>query len=304
MEQSEAKRAPQTESIAEHARAYVALGWTLTTMPEGTKRPDLPGWNTAAQWICSTDQVAHRLTHGPQNLGLVHAPSGTCAIDVDDEAWTRHIFDEFGIDYDDVMGRGMRIRSKPNRDKAIFLAPELPLIKVSWPVQGSSRAAEKRSIFELRAGANQDVLPPSKHPDGHHYQWWSGTAPWELADLPQIPESLLKFWHALNDEQGDLMGQVQALCPWSTATTVAGHQARRVHAPKACGSDVIGTFNRANDLTALLQRHGYLKKGRRYLAPGSSTSIPGVVILEDKCFSHHGSDPLADGHAHDAFDVF
>jgi hypothetical protein len=28
------------------------------------------------------------------------------------------------------------------------------------------------------------------------------------------------------------------------------------------------------------------------------------VILEDKCFSHHGSDPLADGHAHDAFDVF
>jgi hypothetical protein len=47
----------------------------------------------------------------------------------------------------------------------------------------------------------------------------------------------------------------------------------------------------------------------RYLAPDSSTGIPGVNILKgedglERAYSHHGSDPLADGHSHDAFSAY
>jgi archaellum biogenesis ATPase FlaH len=45
----------------------------------------------------------------------------------------------------------------------------------------------------------------------------------------------------------------------------------------------------------------------RLVAPGSSTGLAGVVIFDDEgkqlAYSHHGSDVLGDGKAHDAFDV-
>jgi hypothetical protein len=46
---------------------------------------------------------------------------------------------------------------------------------------------------------------------------------------------------------------------------------------------------------------------QRFVAPGSSTGLAGVVVLEGEgkqvVYSHHGSDPLGDGKPHDAFDV-
>jgi hypothetical protein len=69
---------------------------------------------------------------------------------------------------------------------------------------------------------------------------------------------------------------------------------------------VIGQYNTAISLPTILQQHGYKPKGKgRWLAPGSSTKIPGVVFLDEgrKVFSHHASDPLNNGHAHDAFSV-
>src|SRR5690606_20607598 len=48
--------------------------------------------------------------------------------------------------------------------------------------------------------------------------------------------------------------------------------------------------------------------GARWLFSGSSTGLPGVVLLPDadpqRVFSHHAGDPLATGRAHDAFDCF
>ena len=56
---------------------------------------------------------------------------------------------------------------------------------------------------------------------------------------------------------------------------------------------------------AILERNGYERRGNRFLAPDSTTGIPGVHIFENgRCYSHHANDPLNDGHCHDAFDVF
>jgi putative DNA primase/helicase len=68
---------------------------------------------------------------------------------------------------------------------------------------------------------------------------------------------------------------------------------------------VIGTFNETYDLTAILERNGYERRGNRFLAPDSTTGLPGVHVFENgRCYSHHANDPLNDGHSHDAFDVF
>lgn len=67
---------------------------------------------------------------------------------------------------------------------------------------------------------------------------------------------------------------------------------------------VIIAFNRWHRVEGILERNGYQRIGKRWLAPNSSTGMPGVVILEERAYSHHGCDPIADGHSHDAFSLY
>jgi hypothetical protein len=71
----------------------------------------------------------------------------------------------------------------------------------------------------------------------------------------------------------------------------------------------IDGFNDAHSVRAILAAHGYRAKGSKYVAPASSSGMAGVVILQgqdgrERAFSHHSNDPIADGLAHDAFDLF
>jgi len=291
-----------------HAFAYMQRGWSLVMMPMRTKGPNYPGWNAPSELVNTPEKTIKKFAQGPQNMGVVHQPSGTGAIDVDDELWARHIFSEFGLEYDEILDFGMRIRSKANRDKAIFtgVPAEMPLLKITWPKKDAQHPTDRFTIIELRAGPNQDVLPPSLHPDGHHYTWAEGKAPWDFEELPTIPARLMDFWRALADRNSGLREEIDNLCPWKKS-----HSGRRyVQASRAVSTehnDVIGAYNNAVSVEDLLTEAGYKKKGKRWLAPSSSTRIPGVVVFDDqqhqKCYSHHGSDPLADGYAHDAFDL-
>ena len=277
-------------------------------MPMKTKGPTHPGWNAPSELVNTPDRVIKKLAQGLQNMGLVHQPSGTGAIDVDDESWARHILEEFGLDYDEIMDFGMRIRSKANRDKAIFagVPADMPLLKVTWPKPDAKSPVDRFTIIEFRAGPNQDVLPPSLHPDGHYYTWAEGKAPWDFESLPELPPKLLDFWRALGDKSSGLREEIDNLCPWKKM-----HSGKRyVQASRTVSSehsDVIGAYNNAVSIEDLLTQSGYKLKGKRWLAPSSSTKIPGVVVFKDqsheRCYSHHGSDPLADGYAHDAFDL-
>lgn len=285
------------------AEFYLNLGWHLTFFQPGTKGPSGPssvGWNTPRELVTTIDRAQAKLAGGPMNMGLCHLPSGTISLDVDDESWTRVIFDEFGIDYDAVLGSGMRIKSKSGRDKAIFLAPsDLDLHKVSWPKPDAIKPTDRFTIFELRSGPNQDVLPPSLHPDGHQYEWHEGKAPWDFNKLPEIPDELLNLWRNFSA----MKDQIEALCPWKKTTSAPRIKIREGVSTE--NQDIIGKYNAQADVFALLKMGGYKKKGKRWVAPSSSTGIPGVVVFEDgKVFSHHGSDILSDGFSHDAFDLF
>lgn len=281
------------------AECYEALGWTLCALEPGQKAPKVPGWNDPAHWLDDVGRIRAQWQQTPTyGMGLVHAGSGTVAIDVDDIEHTRLVFSEFGMDLDALLAGAPRIRGKKTgRDKAIFRAPDgepLPMHKAAWK-RGPKDVV---TLFELRAGAVHDVLPPSLHPDGHRYEWT--LAPWDLPNgVPELPDALLAFWR----EFPALKEQIAALDPKAAARPLPDH--RLPTAPKEGHNDVIGAFNRAASVHELLTANGYEQVGRRYLAPSSTSKLPGVSILADgRVYSHHGSDVLADGHAHDAFDLF
>jgi hypothetical protein len=71
----------------------------------------------------------------------------------------------------------------------------------------------------------------------------------------------------------------------------------------------IDAFNEAHSVRAILTAHGYRASGKKFIAPTSQSGMAGVVILQgddgrERAFSHHSNDPIADGLAHDAFDLF
>ena len=84
--------------------------------------------------------------------------------------------------------------------------------------------------------------------------------------------------------------------------------ASRSKAPPRSGR-VIEAFNNTHEIGHVLETFGYTAKGRnRWLFPGSTSGLPGVRLLPEseppRVFSSHAGDPLNDGRAHDAFDLW
>ena len=100
-----------------------------------------------------------------------------------------------------------------------------------------------------------------------------------------------------------------------TLAATACHRAETQRNRKAAGRLVEGQvspideFNNSHDVRSILKTHGYRESGKKFIAPTSSSGMAGVVILQgddgrERAFSHHSNDPIADGLAHDAFDLF
>lgn len=288
------------KTSAEIARAYVErLGWSLVTIPAGSKAPTLFGWQQPEKAISTGDDAERYWTVNPtHNMGLLHAASGTVALDIDSVENTRIIFDTLGISYDAIMSNVPRIVGRPNRGKALFKVPAgltLATHKISWPTQVDPRRTEV--VFELRAGAVQDVLPPSIHPDTGNPYTWAGASVWD--GLPDIPAPLLTIW----TEWDRFRPQLMDACPWKPQREF---QPPRKIRPQSEKGSVIEAFNAAHDMDQLLQRFGYKPTSRqRYLSPNSTSGLAGVVLFEDgKAYSHHASDPFDGAHTFDAFDLW
>jgi hypothetical protein len=288
---------PASADAIDHAIAYIALGWKLCRIVRGTKGPNDTEWAGPRMLIDSAEKATAMI--GPQHgIGLVHGPSGTCAIDVDHLEYFDAILAEFGFDRATLFAGAPQITGRPGRAKAIFRLPEGAAFSrrsLVWPK--ATEGGKPTTVFELRSGEVQDVLPPTIHPDLQAPYTWI-VAPWDVASIPELPAPLIALWR----DWEKLKPQLVRVCPWAPAEQVAQLPIRS--APRR-ESRVIDAFNAAHDVRALLEHHGYQPKGKRFLAPSSSTGLAGVIVLDDgHVYSHHASDVLSDGHAHDAFDVF
>lgn len=276
-------------SAHDYAKSYAELGWSLVHIPAGKKAPTTFGWQTKAtppdHWI---DNPTH-------NMGLLHGPSGTCALDIDSMPNMRILCEALGIDLDAILASAPRIVGRPDRGKALFRAPvgDYTTRRLAWPVSGDPRRTEV--VFELRAGSVQDVLPPSIHPETGNPYVWAG-ADWRA--LPPLPDQILTIWR----EWDRFRHQLADLCPWAPS------QSFKRPPPKPRRQDqesVIDTYNASMTIEEALAGAGYRKIGSRWLSPNSTSRIPGVVVFDQQhAYSHHASDPFDSAHTFDAFDVF
>ena len=271
-----------------NAKNYMKKGWALCAIPPNSKAPSGIGWQkkgaTLAQCI--------------DNIGLIHRLSGTCAIDIDNLKHSRTALEAIGVDMDALLDEGVQISSgRDNRAKLLYKAPhDLPQKRhaLSWPDIGC--------VIEFRAGDTQDLLPKSIHPDtGKPYKW---IGDWE--NLPDLPFNLLNAWQNWEIAK-DAMKDA---CPWAkqdTSRIPTGVKPKAYKGENENGG-VIGQFNQNYEPGNILEANSYKKAGKRWRCPNSTSGIPGVIMLPDsdpaRVYSHHGSDPLADGHSHDAFSVF
>lgn len=292
--------------MAAWAKRYVdVLGLAVVPIPPGLKAPKDNAWNQPGGYFTdAAAAAAFWLEHPQHNMGAVLGPSGVCSLDVDDVPATRQVLaDLMGMDVDAMADSLPTVVGNPARFRIMFRAPagfELGRKALSWPVQGAEDAKKRFTVFELRHGLVQDVLPPSIHPEtGKPYVW---RTPPTFDGLPELPAELLAIWQNWEFFKRD----AEAACPW--APREEPRPSRKaglgVSTPAGPGGSVIEAFNRAHDVEQLLERHGYKRRGKKWLFPASSTGLPGVTVSEGRVFSHHAADPLANGHQNDAFDVF
>lgn len=320
-------------SRSDWAKRYIEVfNLALVPIEPGQKGPKGKAWNKPGGYFSGVDQaVAFWQTHPQHNMGVVLAPSQLCSLDVDDVQWTRQILsDHLGVDLDHLATNSPTVVGNPQRMRILFRVPdgvELGRHALVWPNEkdpdGSlfksvvhlHKAAEsagdhdaastlkaqmetlkKLTVFEFRAGLVQDVLPPSIHPGtGKPYVW---KTPPSIEGFPVLLPELLSAWQNWELFKRD----AEAACPWRVNAKPA-LKIKTSSAPDASPS-VIEHFNRAHDVESLLSANGYTQHGQRWLCPQSSTGLPGVSVTDGKVYSHHGADPLANGHQNDAFAVY
>lgn len=281
-------------NILDTTERYLKLGFGVVYIPPGTKGPRTQGWQKNP--VTTLDQAQKVWAHDG-GVGLHHASSSTATLDIDHKEHAERAFAALDLDLNELLNRpGPKIVGK-NGAKPLYCVPEgvkLSRRALVW------RPPEDKpvTVFELRAGNVQDVLPPSKHPEtGNAYEWMPHL-PESRDDIPMLPDNLLKIWQAWPIYKA----QMEQASPWFTPPT-------NVTGRTDVTGGVIGVFNERYGVREILERNGYVLKGSdRYLSPSSSTNLPGVSILESNglecAYSHHASDSLADGHRHDAFSVF
>ncbi len=173
----------------------IASGLALVPIPFGQKRPATPGWNLPHKVIKHLEDAV-RLEG--MNVGLAHAycdPSPTCALDVDHFPTADDWLSTHGIDLRELLFA---------HDSVVIQSGKRHSLKVLYRLPVGAKALETKQItghdggmaIEFRCATRegktvQDVLPPSLHPEGTHYQWLGNGSP---LFLPTIPDPLLDLW--------------------------------------------------------------------------------------------------------------
>ncbi len=283
-------------SAAAWAERYVER-FNLALVPLDGKRPIGEAWNADENLIRTAHDAREYWTRHPRlNIGVCLEPSGLVSLDADDLDGARQVVAAEGLDLDALIASTPTVIGRAPRLE--FRAPAAPLGRKSivWPARA---AGEKPvTVFELRAGRVQDVLPPSMHPDtGQPYRWL--TPP--RNGFPPLPDALLALWLGFDA----FKHRARNLCPWADPEPEPAKRPPRPSSPLT-GPSVIAAFNDAHDAIAILEAHGYERVGRRRWKSPHGHGVAGVVQLPDgRIFCHHASDTaLADGKGHDAFDLY
>lgn len=285
---------------ADWAARYIDLGFAITWSPPGVKGPRHTGWKHKANAF--TDAAAARKffsRHPDFGMGAILEHSGRVSVDIDHTDHSRPIFRDYGMDLDELRQTVPCIEGKPGRFRMMFAAPktEIWLRHRTLMYPKRENPAQGFAVFELRAGAISDALPPTIHVStGKPYRWTNPPS----QGFPPPPAPLLEMWQFwLETKRRALL-----LCPWAPPPVEPSKREWPKLAPLGPAESVIAAFNAAHDITQILEQHGYVRRDKRFASPDTSHEA-GIVLLDGgRVFCHHQGDPLSSEFAHDAFDVY
>lgn len=189
---------------------YIDFGWKLCKVNPGSKGPRTPGWNVAG---------AEATTFPPgHGAGLLHAFSGTMALDIDHYDTAKAWLDERGVDLDALLSADDAVQitsGKPQSAKLLYALPEPRIGAACAPYPGFNKNGEPITKLALdfrcassTGNSQQDVLPPSIHPErAVPYEWIFGLCG-HWRSLPTIPDALAALWDGLSAPLTENVSQV------------------------------------------------------------------------------------------------
>jgi hypothetical protein len=183
-------------------KSYIDTGFALVPIVQGSKGPKHSNWNREENCIRDSSQI-------PENVGvgIAHAYSGTCAIDIDDWSMASTTLGFVGINLQGLFDApdSVSINSgNPGHAKLLYRMP-FGLVLPSKKCIHTDQQGIKRNWIDFRCATAdgltvQDVLPSALiHPTtGRPYQW-SGNG--HYTNLPLLPPELMAYWRAIIDAE-------------------------------------------------------------------------------------------------------
>jgi hypothetical protein len=183
------------------AKDLLKNGFALIPIPLGKKGPISPKWNHPEKAI--TDPNEARLLEG-LNIGVAHKycrPTPTCAIDIDNYPAAKEWLKEREIDLTQLLSDHDAVVISSGRSQSTKLLYRLPPGYTGIESQTILNDREG-CILEFRCSTRdgltvQDVLPPSRHPQGTQYRFSGNGNP---ISPPEIPSTVLKLWMGLTEQ--------------------------------------------------------------------------------------------------------
>ncbi len=203
--------ASTSNQTGQFAAQYVKHGFALCSIPLGRKGPNKKGWNLQCNAI--TDDNEARKLKG--NIGLLHAYSGTMALDIDDFLQAEEWLLFRGVSLKQFFATNDYVEIVSGREGSAKLLYQLPAGINPMPIKQIKNAAGG-IILEFRCADSagnsvQDVLPPSIHPHTKRPYRWRG--PGDFTSPPNIPDALFAVWLGELEKSGKTN---QSLPPQST----------------------------------------------------------------------------------------
>jgi hypothetical protein len=161
---------------------YENLSLQLTKIPVGEKGPTHKNWNV-------TPTPYETLSSNNTNIGLLHSLSFTCCFDIDNLTQALKI-----PGFEKIIDKGIKYTSgRPNRVKVLYRIPKKHDITLfrTWKLSYKGVDVGQFRCIADTGYSTQDVLPPSKHPDGYTYKWID-KLPLTFEEIPALPKSVIK----------------------------------------------------------------------------------------------------------------
>lgn len=183
-----------TSSTIDWAVRYIEnYHLALVQIPPGHKAPLHHGWNKPGGYVTDAGEARQRWGQLPEHgIGTVLAPSGLCSIDANSPDHAVLALGELGIALGALRKVTPTIQGNRDRYRLMFAAPPGVVLgrkTLVWPARQED--GKPLTLFELRAGDIQDVLPPTLHPGtGKPYVWLIPPN----SEFPLLPEPLLELW--------------------------------------------------------------------------------------------------------------